>query len=126
MRCTLDIAEGARVRDAIEATHLYHIAQEACTNALKHARADSIAVRLFLADDGVSLEVRDDGVGMPQPGHQEGLGLRIMRNRASVMGAELTIEPVEPHGTLVTCTCRSRGLDSSHPMEPGHGPQETK
>jgi nitrate/nitrite-specific signal transduction histidine kinase len=41
---------------------------------------------------------------MPAPSNDEqGLGLRIMRNRAAILGAKLTIAPAEPHGTAVTC-----------------------
>lgn len=102
MRCTLEADEGVYVTDTLDATHLYHIAQEACTNALKHARATNLTVRLKATDDRVLLEVQDDGAGI-QPGSEEGLGLRIMRNRASIIKAELTIEPVAPHGTLIRC-----------------------
>src|SRR5690242_12537850 len=105
MRCTLDTDEAVRLRDTLAATHLYHIAQEACTNALKHARAANLAVQLKTIDDAVVLEVRDDGSGFV-PGSEEGLGLRIMRNRASIMRAELTVEPVQPHGTLVRCVVK--------------------
>ena len=51
------------------------------------------------------LSVQDDGIGMPaQPAENHGgLGLRIMRNRAAIIRATLTIEPAKPTGTLVTC-----------------------
>ncbi|HEX7449726.1 MAG TPA: PAS domain S-box protein [Pirellulales bacterium] len=121
VRCTIDIAKGLRAHDISEATHLYHIAQEACTNALKHAQPGAISMRLFPVGEAVVLEVRDDGVGMPHGDRREGVGLRIMRNRASIIGAELTITPVEPHGTLVTCTCPKRTPDSSRKTESHHG-----
>jgi nitrate/nitrite-specific signal transduction histidine kinase len=55
------------------------------------------------------LSVQDDGIGMPGQLTETngGLGLRIMRNRASIIGATLTIESAEPTGTLVTCTLMS-------------------
>jgi signal transduction histidine kinase len=102
IRCTLDCDEGVKVEDRIDATHLYHIAQEACTNALRHSQAKQVKVSLRAMDHAVVLCIRDDGIGIP-PDHQPGLGLRIMRNRASVIGARLTIEPAQPSGTLVTC-----------------------
>jgi signal transduction histidine kinase len=91
------------IEDQIQATHLYHIAQEACTNALKHAQARNIEVRLRMAGPAIVLEIQDDGLGIAKDA-EEGLGRRIMRNRASVIGARLTIEPAKPRGTLVTCT----------------------
>jgi nitrate/nitrite-specific signal transduction histidine kinase len=49
------------------------------------------------------LRVQCDGIGMPaRPPAHGGLGLRIMRNRAAIIGATLTIEPAEPTGTVVT------------------------
>jgi signal transduction histidine kinase len=85
------------------ATHLYLIAPEAVHNAVKHAQAREVRVSLT-ADGGLVLDVRDAGVGMPaRPAEHLGLGLRIMRNRAAVLGARLSIEPVQPSGTRVTC-----------------------
>jgi PAS domain S-box-containing protein len=105
MRLTLQADETIQLSDMLQATHLYHIAQEACTNALKHARTDNIHVRLARAGEAIVLEIEDDGIGMV-PGSQEGLGLRIMRNRSSVIGAELMIQAVSPRGTLVKCVLK--------------------
>jgi signal transduction histidine kinase len=49
------------------------------------------------------IQIRDDGSGMPAE-VPEGLGLRIMRNRALILGGKLNIENANPHGTVVTCT----------------------
>jgi PAS domain S-box-containing protein len=102
--CTFDCSTPVSVADNLTATHLYLIAQEAVHNAVKHARAHE--VRISLGDDGrLVLGVRDNGVGMPgQPAKMRGLGLRIMRNRAAIIGATLTIKPAKPSGTIVTCT----------------------
>ncbi len=102
--CTFDCPEPVSVADNLTATHVYLIAQEAVHNAVKHARPRNI--RIFLKSNHLLfLSVQDDGIGMPaQPAeNQGGLGLRIMRNRAAILGATLTIQPAEPTGTLVTC-----------------------
>ena len=112
VRCVFRGDEAVRIENSFQATHLYHIAQEACTNAFKHARGRNVEVRLRSTDDGVVLEVQDDGGGIP-PSAPEGLGLRIMRNRASVIGAALTIEPTKPHGTVVTCRLRKKAVHVS-------------
>jgi PAS domain S-box-containing protein len=103
----------AAVEDSVVATHLYRIAQEACTNALKHAQARTVQVHLGAGRGVVTLRIRDDGIGVSDRA-KNGLGLRIMRNRASVIGADLTIEPGKRRGTVVTCTL---------PRERRHGPR---
>jgi two-component system sensor kinase FixL len=119
VRCTLHAGEGVRLNNVLQATHLYHIAQEACSNALKHSQAANVDVRLHNEEGTIFLEIRDDGRGFVEPskteGGQEGLGLRIMRNRAGIIGAELAIEAAPPHGTLVRCTLKP---------EHRHGPKE--
>jgi len=104
VHCTFDCPVPIAIADNLVATHLYYIAQEAVHNAVKHARAKSIHITLNAVDYNVLLRVQDDGIGMPtRPSEHRGLGLRIMRNRAEIIGAKLTIEPVVPHGTLVNC-----------------------
>ncbi len=92
------------VTDPLWATNLYRIAQEALTNAVKHARPHRIRVRLH-ADDGTSvLEVSDDGTGIGGADQSPGrLGTQIMRHRARLIGGELTIGPGTNGGTLVRC-----------------------
>jgi PAS domain S-box-containing protein len=103
--CTFRCAEPVRVQDNATATHLYRMTQEALTNALKHGRARHIAIRLEQRDGRTTLEVEDDGVGIAAAGGEAtGSGLRIMRYRAALIGAKLTVGPASPHGTCVTCT----------------------
>ena len=99
--CTFDCPEPVEVADNLTATHLYLIAQEAVHNAVKHARPRSVRVRLTAAPV-LTLRVEDDGVGLP-PDPPDGLGLRIMRNRAALIGARFAVGPAAPTGTVVTC-----------------------
>jgi signal transduction histidine kinase len=111
--CSFECPEPVEVADNLVATHLYLIAHEAVTNARKHSQAGSIRISLE-SDHGLVLRVRDDGVGMPPPPTAtEALGLRIMRNRAAIIGATLSIEPNEPRGTVVTCALARSG-DGQH------------
>lgn len=102
--CTFDCPELVSVADNLDATHLFLIAQEAVHNAVKHAKPKSIRITLK-SDDLLVVTVLDDGVGMPSRPTENhgGLGLRIMRNRAAIIGARLTIQPAKPTGTLVIC-----------------------
>lgn len=87
------------------ATHLYWIAREAVTNALKYSGAQEIAIRLRLEEGDLILEVQDEGKGFDPTdiGKEESLGLRSMRYRAELLGAELTIESSPGEGTLIRC-----------------------
>ena len=82
---------------------LFHIAQEALSNAAKHSRASHIVVNLKALPDGVSLAIQDNGRGFTAdntPG-RVGHGLMNMRDRAHALHGELTIEPAEGGGTVV-------------------------
>ncbi len=96
------------VMDNLTATHLYLIAQEAVHNAVKHARPRVIRVSLA-RDHSVILRVEDDGTGIPSwAADFGGMGLRILRNRAAIIGARLSIEPALPTGTIITCELPGR------------------
>jgi two-component system sensor histidine kinase UhpB len=78
------------------------IAQEALTNAVRHARAHRILVSAGgVRGVGFRLSVRDDGRGMPGDGSQFGFGLTSMRERAERIGASLTFVTAPRAGTEV-------------------------
>jgi two-component system CheB/CheR fusion protein len=85
--------------------HLYYIMQEAVLNAAKHGKASSILLTAASTANRYSLTVRDDGTGFRLTGgSQTGMGIRIMRYRARVIGATLDVKTEAGHGTQVTCT----------------------
>ncbi len=83
---------------------LYHIAQEALNNSLKHAKAQHLQVRLHLKDAVVRLEISDDGVGFDPTiaGERGGLGLQGMRERVRRVNGQLQIKSTPDQGTCVT------------------------
>ena len=87
-------------------TQLYRIAQEALTNAVKHARASRIAVALQCQNRGeLTLTVQDDGIGRDLAERTKGgLGMGIMQHRARLINAHLTVADAAGGGTLVSCT----------------------
>lgn len=104
-KCRFQCPAPIEPADNLLATHMFYIAQEAVHNAVKHAKCHDIQISLSEAGRNVVLKIRDDGIGMPAKlTESQGLGLRIMRNRAAINGAQLKIEPAEPTGTVVTCT----------------------
>ena len=89
----------ARLRPEVE-SELLRIAQESMNNAVRHARPSLIEVRCSVEAPGAEIVVQDDGHGMGT-GRPDSWGLEIMRERALLIGADLTIEDVDPHGTVV-------------------------
>ena len=81
---------------------IYRVAQESLTNVVRHAQARRVVVTLERdRDRGVVLTVRDDGVGLPAEVADDSSGIRGMRERALLVGAQLRVSAVEPHGTEV-------------------------
>ncbi|MDP9353554.1 MAG: GAF domain-containing sensor histidine kinase, partial [Chloroflexota bacterium] len=78
----------------------YRIVEEALTNVVRHARANTCLVRLVMEGHVLCLEISDDGVGLPAE-HIAGVGLLSMRERAAELGGTCTIEPVATGGTRV-------------------------
>ena len=88
-------------------TALFRIAQEALTNVIRHAQANTVHVRLRRTRDTVSLEVRDDGIGLSAVSGAAGgehLGMFGMRERARLLAGDFYAAPVSPRGTLVRVT----------------------
>lgn len=87
------------------AGNLLLLAQEAITNALKHAAACNITACVVFQEEGVALRVVDDGVGFDPgnvPGHREGhFGLQGMRERVKRLGGKLEIASVPGEGTRI-------------------------
>jgi len=92
------------IHDLITATHLFRIAQEAVTNAIKHGKAREIEIRLEIRLDKIVLAVRDNGVGFsPAATSSKGMGLRIMQYRAGMIGASLLYQKQKNGGTALVC-----------------------
>ena len=92
------------IRDPAVATQLYRIAQEAATNAAKHAAAEQIDIRISVADSELTLAIMDDGVGFPDnSSDSKGLGLRLMRHGAELIGGTFNVRRNGQRGTIATC-----------------------
>ncbi len=102
--CTYKSSGRLPLLDRTVAVHLYRIAQEAVSNAVKHARPRRIEVALEHTNPGLRLVIRDDGKGMPKREKpSKGLGLAIMRYRANMISTELGLESSPGCGTTITC-----------------------
>ena len=82
---------------------ILQIIREALANVVRHSHARRVQISLRAqAPGGIEVLVRDDGVGMPDDLPDAGhFGLRIMRERAAAIGAQLQILPQQPQGTCI-------------------------
>lgn len=103
IECRFAESGDVRVADPAAAQHLYRIAQEALSNAVRHAGARRIRVGLDGGEGGLALTVEDDGVGLAQGGAGAGMGLRTMDFRARTLDGALAVEPVAGGGLRVVC-----------------------
>jgi len=111
--CRFEYDGALPMDDVLTAIHLYRIAQEAVSNAVRHGKAKHVGIRFSTTDRGVVLTIRDDGCGLaavPQDG--KGMGLLIMKHRAAMIGANLSVDSVPQGGTIVTCAMKEPVLPS--------------
>ena len=92
------------IHDDTVARHLYHIAQEAVNNAIKHGKPQRVLIQLTADRGRGTLLIKDDGRGIAEsPASPQGMGLHIMNYRAGMIGGTLEIRPDAARGTVVTC-----------------------
>jgi signal transduction histidine kinase len=109
--CEFECHELLLSNDAESSTHLYRIAQEAITNAIKHGKAKHISIGLEKKDGVITLTVTDDGIGLSENARNgQGMGLHIMAYRANMIGATFNINRLPESGTRVTCKLPSTGV----------------
>lgn len=103
--CTVECGEGFSTGDSSVAINLYRVAQEAITNAIKHAKPKNIKIGLIAEDGHWKLILANDGLEFPEDlTTGDGMGLRIMQHRADMINGSLNIRRRVNGGTIVTCT----------------------
>jgi PAS domain S-box-containing protein len=124
--CAFEEVGTALVHDSTTATHLYRIAQEAVSNAVRHGDATRLKILLASGTDQIRLRVQDDGVGFDAESVDgPGMGVNIMNYRARIIGGTLEITSDVGEGTVVTCTLPrtevSANADAEHSVNGGAG-----
>jgi PAS domain S-box-containing protein len=103
--CELQCEPDIKITDNAVAVHLYRIAQEAASNAIKHGRAKNILLSLVSNNSRLVLKVKDDGAGFPaKVSKGKGMGLRVMHHRARMIGAGISLRQSKAGGVTVTCS----------------------
>jgi signal transduction histidine kinase len=102
-KCLLDLPQEHIDIDQERATAFFRIFQETLTNVARHANATEVEVRLAKEDGSVTLEVRDNGIGIgaEQLSAGNSLGILGMRERALLLGGEFEIGSAPLKGTRV-------------------------
>ena len=100
---TFNARQPVMISDNVAATHLFRIAQEAISNAVKHGGARNVQVELDMRASKFILTITDDGKGFKTTSQSSGMGLRIMGYRAGMIGGKLEVQS-EGRGTKVVCT----------------------
>lgn len=96
------------MHDNTTATQLYHIAQEAVSNAARHGKARSVRINLYTGERG-RLAISDDGRWpMDTQLGEHGMGMRIMAHRAAIIGGRLDIDRGKNRGTIISCDFENR------------------
>jgi len=107
--CHFECDSPLLISDAPTSVHLYRIAQEAVSNAVKHGKAKNVIIQLETLEEGIVLSIKDDGVGLPDlVPENSGMGLRIMAHRASIIGGTLTVTRKESGGTIISCLLKHK------------------
>lgn len=105
VKCSLDCDVGFQVGNGIITEQLYYIASEAAANAAKHGKPENIHINLYCTDKKINIAVEDDGAGFnPDKDHVQGMGIRIMKYRAGIIGATFDIKRTTDGKTVVSCS----------------------
>jgi PAS domain S-box-containing protein len=105
------------------ATHLYRIAQEAFTNAIRHGRVTQVTIELATAEGTLTLSIEDNGRGFDERNAtSNGMGMKLMRYRAQMLGGDVTIANCKAGGVIVRCTCPHRAPASGETVPRGGFP----
>jgi PAS domain S-box-containing protein len=124
--CEFTCARPVLIHDHTTATHLYRIAQEAVSNAIRHGKARKVRISLDPIADRVVLAIRDDGSGLGrEPAKTQGMGLRIMQYRAGIIGGSLLVQDAPGSGVSVSCSIQlTPGAKYESPNDKPKRPQK--
>lgn len=122
--CTFRCVRPVLVRDASTAVHLYRIAQEAVTNAVRHGGPENIIIDLSSQDRWATLAITNNGRDFPEklPKH-EGIGLQMMGHRAEMINGSVDVRRAPSGGTQVVCRFSIKPEVNKGEME--HGRKDT-
>jgi len=104
INCKFESSETPATNEPQTNLHLYRIVQEAVSNAIRHGQARNVIISLDSVRNNLLLAVTDDGQGMSATSAKNtGMGLRIMKYRAGIIGGIFEIQNLPAGGTRAVC-----------------------
>ncbi|PAU95570.1 histidine kinase [Aliifodinibius salipaludis] len=106
INCSVDFKDDIKLHNNMQGMHLYRIAQESISNAVKHGKANNINIEIKTENGFLKLLIRDDGIGFSESQKQTkkaGMGINIMGYRANILSGRIEIFETEEE-TKVLCT----------------------
>lgn len=114
--CTFKCPKDVKIEKSAVALHLYRIAQEAINNAVKHAEATKIFVRLETSNNRLQLVIEDNGIGFSETEksgkHHKGMGINTMKYRSHILGGKLNISETPEGLTRIICSIPSSNIET--------------
>lgn len=105
IECKVSCNGGINISNNMKIMHLYRIAQESISNAVKHGKAKNIDITLQAKNGTLKLSIEDDGIGFNNMSQKNnGLGIHIMRYRASILSGRIEIFETENQKTNIVCS----------------------
>lgn len=105
VKCTVQDQNSYLIQDSTINTNLYRITQEAVKNAIRHGAAKNIEITLNQQEQSIQLAIKDDGKGMDlQDTHHNGMGIRGMKNRTTILDGSLEMQSNLDEGTQIFVT----------------------
>lgn len=112
VKLAVDISCDIDMINRIHCSQIYYIMQEAVINSVKHSGADRIYIGVHRVGNEVQLLIKDDGVGIPDSVDRgKGIGLKIMKYRARMIGSSLSVQRGIEGGTEVICMISAEGAE---------------
>ena len=104
IRCQFRCERPVYLDDPAAAKHVFRIVQEAVNNAVRHGKPAHITIALAQIGQRLEVAVSDDGKGLKEIADAHpGIGLESMWQRAHLLGGDLSVQPRDGGGTVVTC-----------------------
>ena len=104
MLCTFEFDPGGKPINMETSSQIYRIIQECISNTIKHARASALKVSIWRRNGELTIQYRDNGIGISDSQNKLGLGLLTIRERTEIIGGRIDLKTGTNKGITLTIT----------------------